>query len=840
MEQVATRSVQWERWLGWAGLALLIVFMFLPNNYYLMVAFPWVMMWQLGFLLLGLSLLISLRRFDQPFRPLGYGLDWAAGAVAIACVLSAIMAPFKGVAFWNLATISGYGVALYTLRNWLGEKPWTWQYLWRGLVILGFAITTCSLGQWYLIDGGFDRTRLPLGHHNFVAAYLCLALPLVFSFALTQTGKTRILLILLAGLFPYNIYVSSSRGVFLGFFVGAIATIAFVIWRTKGRKRIIFAAIALAVMTAMTIVSLQHPRVQRVIQVDTSQGIVPTVELRIDGESEDRLFMWRAGFNILKDRPLTGVGLGNMSRMYNLYRPINAGSGAAHIQQLHGTPAQLLGELGLIGGAAIAFLLVQLIRLGWRVHTHADQFVLKRLLYGLGGSWFAYGVATLTDYQLENITISLTLIGTIVLLIAAADATLPAAIPGTLPESGRRSLSLMTLTSIFAALMAGLPFTIGTGLFAQGEKAWRQGNSEKAFDDIALGRAINPWNPVYSLRLAQWLLETREYQQDEPQRYQKTTELIAEYFQEAWTMAPNDFYFNTNLAVVLAELDPAAGQLYLERAVQLLPRESRFAYLLLGYAYLGQNRPEEAIAALALEGLIDPSVMALSNWDQEPLATVRIPAVQKSLELYERLLEAVAPDAPERVMMQEQMAWISWWHGLPIPYLDQLEQFSPMVQALILGDRQPENALALIDAELQTEPESLRWKILKAWFDPTFDFELSIRNDKENTTQDLILKSSTSPDLTLQTWLKQLPLPTKNITGRLASRLVYRVEDFEAVDFILLPRSQYSEPYQLFSALGINAAYPRTFPPLDQFIQQILIEDLELSHPPKHHTEFAK
>ena len=83
--------------------------------------------------------------------------------------------------------------------------------------------------------------------------------------------------------------------------------------------------------------------------------------------------MWRTGLNILRDRPLTGAGPGNMSRLYNLYRPIEVGAGAAHIQQLHGTPPHLLAELGLIGGAAIAFLLVQLIRLGWQIQKTTDD-----------------------------------------------------------------------------------------------------------------------------------------------------------------------------------------------------------------------------------------------------------------------------------------------------------------------------------------------------------------------------------------------------------------------------------------------------------------------------------
>ena len=83
-----------------------------------------------------------------------------------------------------------------------------------------------------------------------------------------------------------------------------------------------------------------------------------------------------------------------------------------------------MAELGLIGGAAIAFLLFQLICLGWQIQQHTDNPKIRRLVYGIGGAWLAYGGATLTDYQLENIGISLTLLLTVVLLIALADESL--------------------------------------------------------------------------------------------------------------------------------------------------------------------------------------------------------------------------------------------------------------------------------------------------------------------------------------------------------------------------------------------------------------------------------
>lgn len=834
-----TTTVTWRgQWLGYIGLGLLVGFMFAPYSYYVMAMFPWLVIWQAGFLLLGISLLVMIRQFNRPFRPLGYGLDWAVGAVAIACILSTVFAPFKGAAFWNLTTISGYLVVIYTVRNWLGTGLWTWHKLWRSLAFIGLGMSATGLLSWFFLEQT-DRNLFPLGHHNFVSAYLCLVVPIILSFALAQTGKQRFLFLLFTGIIPYHLYTTSSRGGFLGFLVWAIATIGFVIWRTKGKKRLILGAVALFSLVVMLTAGLQHPRVQQIIQIDTSQTI-PTVQFKVDGETEDRLFMWQAGLNILKDRPLTGTGLGNMSRLYNLYRPINAGAGASHIQQLHSTPVQLLGELGLIGGAAIAFLLVQLIRLGWRIHARTEDPNIKRLLYGIGGSWFAYGVATLTDYQLENIPISLTLTFSVILLLSVADQELAESQPQALAIAQRRLLSLGSLGATLAALVVAMPYTYGMNLFAKGQYHWAKGSSEAAFDDIATAYGLNQWNPTYPLRLGLWLLETRSYSDNSPEKELEITKLATQYFLDAWALIPNDYYMTVNVGVLLSEIDPIEAQPYLERAVQLLQRELEPTYLLLGQSYLAQGEKDRAIAAFAIQGLIDPGIMTLALWDEEPLMAVRLESVERCLDLHQKLIDALDSDDPYRVVLQERMAWIAWWNRLPIPHEDQLDKFSPMVQALLSVEQQPEKALEIVKEQLKIAAEDKTpWLILQIWLDPSVRLKLPLKSTETGIAKEYMLASAADQGVALQDWLKQVPFtPNPTGTDRFGSRLLYRNQDFEAVDTVFRPRNLTA--YRLLSILGLSGSQPRTFPELDRLIDEVRTQELGLPHPTENHFQIKQ
>jgi hypothetical protein len=577
--------------------------------------------------------------------------------------------------------------------------------------------------------------------------------------------------------------------------------------------------------------------------VDLNQSNPPAVQLSVDGQTEDRFSMWQAGLNMFGDRPLTGVGLGNMARVYNLYRPVTVGSGAAHVQQLHSTPMQLLGELGLVGGLAIAYVLAQLVRLGWRIQGQTDHPHIRQLIYGIGGGWLAYGGATLTDYQLENIPISLTLTVSVALLISAADESLFPAKPTAIARRPQIWLGLGSGMALLLALLLTFPVSLSMYLFAQGQQAWRQGMTKQAFFDLAIAKRFHNWSPNYSLRLGFWFLEWRDIKaaspESSPEDYQRLTQLVLQSFTDALTKIPNDYYLNQNIGMLWLELDPAKAQPYLERATQLFPRQYYAVnYLLLATSYLAQGQQDKAIAALALQGLMDPDSTTWGIWQTEPLASIRVAAVEQCLAWQQELLEQLAADDPLRLQLREQMAWISWWHGLPIREIDHLTEFSPMVQVLLMGDRQPDRALEIIEAQIAANPEDdTRWLLLKAWFDPTFSLTLELPTDGNTPAKEYVITAPSDRNVRLQDWLKQLPLPLKPLGDRIASQLTYRSQDFSEVDMIIQPQNL--QQYRLLSLLQLDQGYPRSLPVLDRLMQRIYTEQLGIPHPTENHFKIV-
>jgi putative inorganic carbon (HCO3(-)) transporter len=407
-------------WLLWPSVAVFVGFSWLPLSYFRMVGWPWILLWQGGFLALVIWLIVRLRQFQQPFYSLGHGLDgWLLTLMSVLAV-SSLRSPFPRVALLNASLAVTYGLGIYAYRNWVDQSWLTRRRLGLGLVTVAAGVALISLTLWRPTADLWQsqnfmtaiRNHQPLGHHNFVGGYLGLMLPLAVAAALSLSGIWRWAAAASVGLITVALYVSGSRGAALGLVVWLLVTWIGGLVRADKTHRWRWGLMGLVTLGGVGLALATNPRIR---------GWFSTTGTP-DGPTLDRWFMLRLGGNILQDRPLVGVGPGVMSRVSNLYRPIEPGAGLDHIQQLHNTPVQLAGELGLPGLVLYMAGLFLIGRLWWRLWrlplTAEDRY----LLGGIGGAFLAYGVSSLTDYQLENIPIAGTLLALVVLLISLADA----------------------------------------------------------------------------------------------------------------------------------------------------------------------------------------------------------------------------------------------------------------------------------------------------------------------------------------------------------------------------------------------------------------------------------
>jgi hypothetical protein len=101
------------------GIAAYILFTLLPDSSTQMVAFPWVLLWQVGLLCLAIAGLLNLWRKDKPFYLLGNGFDWVVGSGFVTLCISTMLAQFPNQSMWYSLTAFGYLIALYVTNNFL-------------------------------------------------------------------------------------------------------------------------------------------------------------------------------------------------------------------------------------------------------------------------------------------------------------------------------------------------------------------------------------------------------------------------------------------------------------------------------------------------------------------------------------------------------------------------------------------------------------------------------------------------------------------------------------------------------------------------------------------------
>ena len=527
--------------------------------------------------------------------------------------------------------------------------------------------------------------------------------------------------------------------------------------------------------------------------------------------------MLQAGQRIFKDRPLFGVGPGNLSRVYNLYRPIETGGGLELVQQLHNTPAQILAETGLAGFSGYLLWLGYLLKLGIALHRKIPAGSDRTLLHSIAASWFAYGISSLTDYQLENIGIASTLLVTTALLVHLADIHLPDASLPVLSHRTRRIVSLCLLIYLSIAIQVWARVNAGFYLAAAAEKNIAINNLVKAEAQWLKASQLNAWDPTYAALSAEQLINIAGQTADPKNQETLITAAIAS-LQSAITAAPNDPWFHQNLAVLLLPNQPKQAENHLRHTALLFPRSQHATYYTLGHAYLQQNKTQQAITAFVLESLSNPSFLIDPLWESSSFKPHLPQVLAQTLSAWQQILAITAPNSGQYAWLNQQTALIKWWHHQP--QTADINQLNPLTQAILNADTDPTASIHLINQALQTSlPETASaLALLRAWFAPNDYLNDALKNfdSAEIDKQTIINHITTHPDL--RQWLTSAQQPT-DPKLRMGLSFAYRNQSAQLIGTILSAGGRSSSP--LINQLHLFPPPPREFSPLDHKVVKL-------------------
>jgi O-antigen ligase len=418
----------------------------------------------------ALALLGSLLWIAPPWRdPLRLGatgqfLPWA---LWIAMAASAWASPVPRAGWVALILLPAFLVLPGVVeRCWRLEEDRR-----RGLRALALAVAGVAL--WSLIDWlalGSPRPAMPLGHHNLLAAWLVILLPLAVLPA-RESGAWRFAGLAAGGLAVAAILASRSLAGCAA--LAAAALLAFGARAGRARRRRGW----LALLAAALLVSLvQLPRALRIAAGS-------------DLSAQARGAYLAAGIEGFQARPMLGWGPGSVpwTAAAFLEPVLRVNPWGESVGDLHSLPVQLGYELGATGLLLAAGLIVLffLRRVAEREEGRDPALLLGGLL-GLGSG----AVASLGSGALAVTALPL-----------AAAVAAGAALAG----SGRgkaRSSRLPVRIYALAALLALTPLEIARWHYDRGRLADGAGEAAKAEAELAAAARLDPAFPLYPMRLA--------------------------------------------------------------------------------------------------------------------------------------------------------------------------------------------------------------------------------------------------------------------------------------------------------------------------------------------------
>ena len=341
----------------------------------------------------------------------------------------------------------------------------------RGLRMLAAVVAGVSL--WALLDWlilGSPRPAMPLGHHNLLAAWLVLLLPLAVLPA-REPGPWR-LAGLAAGVLAVLAVVASRS--LMGFAALAVEALIGFGGRAPSRQRRWWAVLlALALLVSL----VQLPRILRI-----AAGEDPSVRARAA--------YWTAGLKGFAARPMLGWGPGSAAWTSAAFLdPIpGVNPWGEAVGELHSLPLQLAYELGFTGLLfALGLTALFFARRTGEREEGRDPALLACGLVGLAGG----AVASLGSGALAVTALPL-----------AATIAAGAALAGGGRGKTRPGSLWPVRAYAAAALLALLPLELARWHYDQAASADAAGRARKAEAELESAARLDPAFPLYPMRLA--------------------------------------------------------------------------------------------------------------------------------------------------------------------------------------------------------------------------------------------------------------------------------------------------------------------------------------------------
>jgi len=286
-------------------------------------------------------------------------LDLPLILFSIVLVFSLFISKTKTVSFQDFIIFFSYILIFFLITNNLNRKADFNSFI-HLFFIISFLVSIYTISQYYGIDPylkDLHSLTSTIGQKNWISNYLAMIFPVAFFyFLLAQTKKNKIIYFFLLSILYITLMICQSRGIWISISLTLIFAIYIIIKFNllkifqENKKWLFLLLITFLVITV--IYSTDNPLNKSAITV--TQRAISTFDEQ-DPSINTRLLMWRTTFEMIKDRPIFGSGIGAFKMNYLNYQAEFLKSNPYYIEysgkarDAHNDYLQMWAEIGIIG-----------------------------------------------------------------------------------------------------------------------------------------------------------------------------------------------------------------------------------------------------------------------------------------------------------------------------------------------------------------------------------------------------------------------------------------------------------------------------------------------------------
>jgi len=344
----------------------IIMILFLPLLVYRPVLYPYVFSKILSFQVI-VEIIFVFWLFLALYAGKKYRPDWKSPLVIALTTFMGILflTSLTGVdfakSFWStqermigvITLLHFYAFFIVLISTFKNKKNW-YQFIWLSL-ICSFFVGMYGIGQKFglevLLKDKATRMSSTLGNPDFLGVYALVHVFLAGFLFYLQKRKISKIFVIFFLLFNLTVlFLTATRGAFIGFGVSIIFGLIYFIFskQFKKRGRVISLVLLLMVMGGSLFIYFNKNQ--------EWMGKAPYAIRRLTSitleSNKSRLISWQIGLQGFKEKPLTGYGWENYDIVFNKnYNPwyLSKGNSAIWFDRSHNQVVDILALTGIFG-----------------------------------------------------------------------------------------------------------------------------------------------------------------------------------------------------------------------------------------------------------------------------------------------------------------------------------------------------------------------------------------------------------------------------------------------------------------------------------------------------------